>query len=151
MPVSWTNYIGVSNMCAVLSHNAGGYSFYKHAEHGRVTRFRANGVPLDRPGHYVYVRDDEDWRFLVDLLAAGGQAPRPGQVRVPPRPLYSKYRCDYKGIEAEQTIFITREDDVELWDVRVKNTERQDARSSASSATSSSPSTTSRSTTRTCR
>ncbi len=50
VPVSWTNYIGVKDMCAVLSHNAGGYSFYKSAEHGRITRFRQNGVPLDRPG-----------------------------------------------------------------------------------------------------
>jgi N,N'-diacetylchitobiose phosphorylase len=57
VPVSWTNYIGVENLCTVLSHNAGGYSFYKHAEHQRVTRFRPNGVPLDRPGHYVYLRD----------------------------------------------------------------------------------------------
>ena len=58
--VAGVNYLGVSNMCAVLSHNAGGYSFYKRAEHGRITRFRPNGVPLDRPGHYVYLRDDAD-------------------------------------------------------------------------------------------
>ena len=63
VPVSWTNYIGVENLCTVLSHNAGGYSFYKHAEHQRVTRFRANGVPLDRPGHYVYLRDDESGEY----------------------------------------------------------------------------------------
>ena len=63
VPVSWTNYIGVSKMCAVLSHNAGGYSFYEHAEQGRVTRFRPNGVPLDRPGHYVYIRDDETGEY----------------------------------------------------------------------------------------
>ena len=36
VPVSWTNYIGVNEMCAVLSQNAGGYSFYRDAEHGRV-------------------------------------------------------------------------------------------------------------------
>jgi N,N'-diacetylchitobiose phosphorylase len=59
IPVSWTNYIGVRDLCSVLSHNAGGYSFYKSAEHHRITRFRQNGIPLDRPGHYVYIRDDE--------------------------------------------------------------------------------------------
>jgi N,N'-diacetylchitobiose phosphorylase len=63
IPVSWTNYIGVSDLCAVLSHNAGGYSFYKSAEHHRITRFRQNGVPLDRPGHYVYIRDDESGEY----------------------------------------------------------------------------------------
>ena len=54
VPVSWTNYLGVQDLCTVISHNAGGYSFYKNAEHHRITRFRQNGVPLDRPGHYVY-------------------------------------------------------------------------------------------------
>ena len=60
VPVSWTNYIGVHDMCAVLSHNAGGYSFYRDAEHGRITKFRPNGVPMDWPGHWVYLRDEAD-------------------------------------------------------------------------------------------
>jgi N,N'-diacetylchitobiose phosphorylase len=60
VPVSWTDYIGVNAMCAVLSHNAGRCAFYRSAEHGRITRFRPNGVPLHRPGHYVYIRDDSD-------------------------------------------------------------------------------------------
>lgn len=60
IPTSWTNYIGVKDMCAVLNHTAGGYIFYKSPEYHRITRFRPNGVPMDRPGHYVYLRDDEN-------------------------------------------------------------------------------------------
>ncbi len=63
VPVSWTNYLGVKDLCTVISHNAGGYSFYKSAEHHRITRFRQNGVPLDRPGHYVYIRDDDTGEY----------------------------------------------------------------------------------------
>ncbi len=63
VPVSWTNYIGVNEMCAVLSHNAGGYSFFRDAEHGRITKFRPNGVPMDWPGHWVYLRDEDDGYF----------------------------------------------------------------------------------------
>ncbi|MGA2977073.1 MAG: N,N'-diacetylchitobiose phosphorylase [Spirochaetia bacterium] len=122
IPVSWTNYIGVRNMCAVLSHNAGGYSFYKHAEHGRITRFRPNGVPLDRPGHYVYIRDDADGDYWSISWQPVGKPLDKAQYECRHGLSYSKYRALYKGIEAEQTIFITREDDVELWDVRVRNT-----------------------------
>ena len=121
MPVSWTNYIGVSNMCAVISHNAGGYSFYKYAEHGRITRFRPNGVPLDRPGHYVYVRDDETGEFWSISWQPVGKPLDQARYECRHGLSYSKFRADYQEIEAEQTIFITREDDVELWDVRVKN------------------------------
>ena len=60
VPVSWTNYLGTRDMCTVLSHHGGGYSYYKSSQYGRISRFRQNGVPLDRPGHYVYLRDDAD-------------------------------------------------------------------------------------------
>src|SRR5436190_14607576 len=35
VPVSWTNYLGVKNLCTVISHNAGGYSFHGSPEHHR--------------------------------------------------------------------------------------------------------------------
>ena len=122
VPVSWTNYIGVGRMCAVLSHNAGGYSFYDHAEHGRITRFRANGVPLDRPGHYVYIRDDADGDFWSISWQPVGKSLETARYECRHGLSYSIFRADYKGIAAEQKIFITREDDVEIWDVRVRNT-----------------------------
>jgi cellobiose phosphorylase len=52
LPTSWTNYLGVEETCAVLNHTAGGYLFHQTPEYHRVTRFRGNGVPMDRPGHY---------------------------------------------------------------------------------------------------
>jgi N,N'-diacetylchitobiose phosphorylase len=121
IPVSWTNYIGVRDLCAVLSHNAGGYSFYQSAEHHRITRFRQNGVPLDRPGHYVYVRDDEtgdywsiSWQPVgLDLSRASYQI-RHGLS-------YSRFLCETSGIQSEQLVFIPVDDDVELWDVHIKN------------------------------
>ena len=60
LPVSWTNYIGTRDMMGVFNHTAGGYLVYKSSEYHRVTRFRANGVPMDSPGHYLYLRDDAD-------------------------------------------------------------------------------------------
>lgn len=56
LPASWTNYLGVKDTCVVINHTAGGYMFYKSPEYHRVTRFRGNAVPMDRPGHYVYIR-----------------------------------------------------------------------------------------------
>ena len=121
VPVSWTNYLGVKDMCTVISHNAGGYSFYKTAEHHRITRFRQNGVPLDRPGHYVYVRDNDtgeywsiSWQPVGKDLSGASYVCRHGLS-------YSRFACDYGDIHAEQTLFIPVDDDVELWDVIVRN------------------------------
>lgn len=122
VPVSWTNYLGVKDLCTVLSHNGGGYSFYKSSESGRVTRFRPNGVPLDRPGHYVYLRDDEDgdywtisWQPVAKSLDEAKYETRHGLS-------YSTFRAQYKGIDATQRVFIPIDDDVELWDVTITNT-----------------------------
>ncbi len=122
VPVSWTNYLGLKgDFGAVISHNAGGYAFYKSAEHGRVTRFRANGVPLDRPGHYVYISDDEtgeywsiSWQPTGKDLSAARYECRHGMS-------YSKFSCEYQGIGAEQTLFIPIDDPVELFDVKLFN------------------------------
>ena len=121
VPVSWTNYLGVRDLCTVISHNAGGYSFYQDAEHRRITRFRANGVPLDRPGRYVYLRDDEtseywsiSWQPVGVDLTKGAYQCRHGLS-------YSKFSADYQDLHAEQTVFIPIADDAELWDVRIAN------------------------------
>jgi N,N'-diacetylchitobiose phosphorylase len=118
-PMSWTNYIGTENMVGVFNQTAGGYLFYKSAEHHRVTRFRGNAVPTDRPGHYVYLRDDETgdyWSISWQPVA------KPVECYKTRHGLsYTVYSCEYSGIYAEQTLFIPRGTDAELWDVKIEN------------------------------
>lgn len=121
IPTSWTNYLGVRDMCTVINHTAGGYTFYKSPEYHRVTRFRPNAIPMDRPGHYVYLRDDEDgdywsvsWQPVGKLFDEAKYKCRHGMS-------YTVYECDYKEIHAEQKLSIPIEDAVELWDVKIKN------------------------------
>jgi N,N'-diacetylchitobiose phosphorylase len=122
VPVSWTNYLGVKDLCTVISHNAGGYSFYKSAEHHRITRFRANGVPLDRPGHYVYLRDNQTGKYWSISWQPVGKDLKEAHYECRHGLSYTKFFCNYRGLEACQTVFIPLDDDVELWDVRIRNT-----------------------------
>jgi N,N'-diacetylchitobiose phosphorylase len=122
VPVSWTNYIGVKDLCAIVSQNAGGYSFYKNAEHKRITRFRANGVPLDRPGHYVYLRDDDTGEYWSVSWQPVGKSLDQAKYECRHGLSYSKFSCDYQDIHAEQTLFIPLDDDVELWELKIRNT-----------------------------
>ena len=121
VPVSWTNYLGVRDLCTVISHNAGGYSFYKSAEHHRITRFRQNGVPLDRPGHYVYLRDDDTGECWSISWQPVGKDLKTARYQCRHGLSYSRFSCEYNGIRAEQTLFIPIDDDVELWDVELRN------------------------------
>ncbi len=122
VPVSWTNYLGTESTGTVISHNAGGYMFHESPETHRITRFRANAVPLDRPGHYVYVRDNDtkdywslSWQPVGKPLDKAKYECRHGLS-------YSKFTCDYNDIHGVQTLFIPRGETAEIWDVQLTNT-----------------------------
>ena len=118
-PMSWTNYIGTENMAGVFNQTAGGYLFYKSAEHHRITRFRGNAIPADRPGHYVYLRDDESgdyWSISWQPVAKPVESYKTRHGLS-----YTVYSCEYAGIYAEQILFIPRGSDVELWDIKIEN------------------------------
>src|SRR5690554_3091452 len=121
IPVSWTNYLGVKDLCTVISQNTGGYSFYKSAEHRRITRFRQNAVPLDRPGHYVYLRDDDSEDYWSVSWQPVGKNLNQAVYHCHHGLSYSRFICDYNDIYAEQRLFIPVNEDVELWDLRLKN------------------------------
>lgn len=120
-PVPWTNYIGVNDMCAVLSQTAGGYVFYKSPQYHRISRFRPN-APIERPGHYVYLRDDDTGEYWSISWQPVGKDLSKAKYECRHGLSYSKFRCDYQGIDAGQTVFIPLNEPVELWDVVLKNT-----------------------------
>lgn len=121
LPCSWTNYLGVEDMAAVINHTAGGYLFYKTPEYHRISRFRGNGVAMDRPGFYVYIRDNEkkdyhsiSWQPVAKDLSKAKYRCRHGLS-------YTVYESEYDGLASSQTMVIPRGENVLLWDVKVKN------------------------------
>ncbi len=119
-PAPWTNYLGTEKFATVISNNAGGYSFYNSPEYNRVTKFRPNHS-FDRPGHYVYLRDDVSgdywsvsWQPVAKSLDEAEYVVRHGLS-------YSKFQCDYNGIFAEKTLFVPKGEDLQIWDVRIRN------------------------------
>ena len=121
LPTSWTNYLGVEDMCAVVNHTAGGYCFYKSPEYHRITRFRGNAVPMDRPGHYVYLRDSESSDYWSISWQPVGKPLHQADYRCRHGLSYTTYECEYNRISASQTLSIPRGENVELWDVKIKN------------------------------
>ena len=128
VPVSWTNYLGTESTGTVISHNAGGYMWHESSEFHRVTRFRANALPLDRPGHYVYLRDAEDGDYWSVSWQPVGKPLDKAKYECRHGMSYSKFNCDYKNIFASQTLFIPRGESCELWDVKIKNNSSKERR-----------------------
>lgn len=118
VPASWTNYIGLKDFYGVFNHTAAGYVLYKSPEYHRITRFRPNG-PVDGPGHYVYLRDNDTGDFWSVSWQPVGKPKENYSCRHGLS--YSKYLCDYSGINAQQALFAAIDDPVEIWDVRLRN------------------------------
>ena len=64
-PAPWANYLGSPEYGAIISNNAGGYSFVKSGASGRVIRYRFNSVAADQPGRYVYIKDGETGEIVI--------------------------------------------------------------------------------------
>lgn len=125
LPTSWTNYLGVKDTCVVINHTAGGYMFYKSPEYHRVTRFRGNAVPMDRPGHYVYIRDNDNGDYFSISWQPVGKPLDKAEYKCRHGLSYSIYECLYDKIKASQKMSVPIDDDVELWDVVIKNTDNK--------------------------
>ncbi len=62
-PKSWSNYLGDTTYGAIITNNAGGYSFYKSGGMGRFMRMRFNSIPSDQPGRSIYFHDLDSQDF----------------------------------------------------------------------------------------
>ncbi len=121
LPTSWTNYLGVEDMCAVVNHTAGGYLFYRSPEYHRITRFRGNAVPMDRPGDYVYIRDREDGDYFSISWQPVGKPLDKARYICRHGMSVTTYECDYSGIHASQKMSIPLGDNALVWDVNITN------------------------------
>ncbi len=118
-PLPWLNYLGTDDYFALITNTAGGYSFYKDARLRRITRYRYNNVPPDTGGRYLYVRDDESG----DYWSPSWQ-PTQGELE--------DYECRHgmsytiigakrQGVRVQTRYFVPLGENLELWQMTVRN------------------------------
>jgi N,N'-diacetylchitobiose phosphorylase len=123
-PKSWSNYLGSTEYGAIITNNAGGYSFYKSAAQGRFMRLRFNAIPLDQPGRYFYVhdRDKKDywsasWQPIGKPLEQYKSVCRHGSA-------YTIIESEYDQIKTETTYFVPLGKSYEIWKLKITNNDK---------------------------
>ena len=121
-PSAWANYLGSPEYGAIISNNAGGYSFVKSGANGRIIRYRFNGVAMDQPGRYIYLRDLKDgeywsasWAPVCKPLAEYKSECRHGTA-------YTVITSEYKKIKAQTTYYVPQGASYEVWQAKITNT-----------------------------
>lgn len=120
-PKSWSNYLGNTEYGAIITNNAGGYSFWKSGGKGRFIRMRFNSIPMDQPGRYIYWHD----RDRADYWSASWQP-----VGKDLNEYYSECRhgtaytiitSKYREIKTETIYYVPLNKNYEVWNVKVTN------------------------------
>ncbi len=120
-PRPWANYLGSTEYGAIITNNAGGYSFFRSAANGRFLRLRANAVPLDQPGRYFYLRDRQNGDFWSASWQPVGKPLDRYQSTCRHGTAYTIITSQYDSIETESTYFVPLGQTFEYWRLRVNN------------------------------
>ena len=112
-PAPWANYLGSPEYGAIISNNAGGYSFAKSGANGRILRYIFNG--FDRPGRYVYLRDNETGDYWSASWQPVGKDPAVYKSECRHGTAYTKMLADYAGIHSEVLYYVPLDAEYEVW------------------------------------
>ena len=118
-PVPWINYLGNTRLAAFISQQAGGLAWHIEPQQRRLTRYHSLPAPGDRPGFYVYVRDEDKGTVWNPHFAPTCQRLDAYECRHGLG--YSQFAGERDGVRVGVRYFIPPGDDVMLWDVTVEN------------------------------
>ena len=127
-PRAWSNYLGDRRYGAIITNNAGGYSFTRSPASGRFMRHRYNSVPMDMPGRQFYLRDAESGDFWS---AAWQPVAKPLDEFITTTRFglgYAVIESDWRGIRTEATYFVPLGQEFEYWRLKVTNTGKRQRR-----------------------
>ena len=122
-PAPWVNYLGSPEYGAIISNNAGGYSFAQSGANGRILRYVFNH--FDQPGRYIYIRDNDSgdywsasWQPVGKNLELYKSECRHGIG-------YTKMTAEYDGISSEALYYVPFGQSHEVWSLTVSNHSRK--------------------------
>lgn len=119
-PAPWANYLGSPEYGAIISNNAGGYSFVKSGANGRIIRYIFNSE--DKPGRYIYLRDDESGDFWSASWQPVGKDLKDYKSECHHGTAYTNLVAEYAGIKSEALYYVPLNKTYEVWRLKVTNT-----------------------------
>lgn len=119
-PRPWINYLTNGKFTSLCSATGGGFSFYIDPGLNRITRaLPGDTTSFDRPGRYLYIRDNDTGKYWTAnwqpvMASADFWEARIGLG-------YNKLTSINQKIQIDVTYFVPLDEDMEIWDVKVKN------------------------------
>lgn len=118
-PAPWVNYLGSPEYGAIISNNAGGYSFAKSGANGRILRYIFNS--FDQPGRYLYIRDNDSKDYWSASWQPVGKNLQDYKSKCCHGIGYTKISANYNDIDSEVSYYIPLGKCYEVWALTVTN------------------------------
>ena len=122
-PAPWVNYLGSPEYGAIISNNAGGYSFAKSGANGRILRYVFNN--FDEPGRYIYIRDNKSKDYWSASWQPVGKDLDSYKSECHHGIGYTKMIADYADIHSEALYYVPNGKSHEVWAVTLTNRSAQ--------------------------
>lgn len=119
-PAPWANYLGSPAYGAIISNNAGGYSFEQSGANGRILRYHFNSD--DKPGRYIYIRDDETKDYWSASWQPVGKDLSTYKSECHHGTAYTNMLASYAGIDSEALYYVPLDKTYEVWRLKLTNT-----------------------------
>ncbi len=126
-PAPWVNYLGSPEYGAIISNNAGGYSFVKSGANGRITRYRFNSS-MALPGRYIYIRDNDTADYWSASWQPVGKPLDKYKSKCIHGTAYTIIKSEYEKIRSEVTYYVPLGQTYEVWNAKIKNTDSKPRR-----------------------
>jgi len=118
-PAPWANYLGSPDYGAIITVNAGGYSFVKSGAAGRILRYTFN--QFDEPGRYIYLRDEESGDFWSASWKPVKKPLDEYHTECHHGTSYTEFVSEYKGIRSRALYYVPMGATHEVWRITVEN------------------------------
>ena len=118
-PAPWVNYLGSPEYGAIISNNAGGYSFAKSGANGRILRYVFNN--FDQPGRYLYIRDNQSCDYWSASWQPVGKDLNHYKSECRHGIGYTKMTANYDNISSEALYYVPLGKSYEVWSLSVTN------------------------------
>ncbi|HEX3029181.1 MAG TPA: glycosyl hydrolase family 65 protein [Clostridia bacterium] len=120
-PAPWANYLGSPEYGAIISNNAGGYSFVKSGANGRILRYRFN-TNIAVPGRYIYLRDNDSGDYWSASWQPVGKPLDKYKSECRHGTAYTIISSEYSNVKSEITYYVPLNKTYEIWRTIITNT-----------------------------
>ncbi|HEL1945678.1 TPA: N,N'-diacetylchitobiose phosphorylase [Streptococcus suis] len=122
-PAPWVNYLGSPEYGAIISNNAGGYSFATSGANGRILRYIFNH--MGQPGRYIYIRDNDSKDYWSASWQPVGKDLHDYSIQCHHGLGYTTMNAKYSSIATSTTYYVPKDQTYEVWAITLTNHSNQ--------------------------